>query len=197
MKLTKQKGTLLLRRNLLLSEGLYAAAVSCFADSFRHAVILCFILAFLMLFAVPLTAILPPRVPAPVRTLVYSAVAALVYVPAVLSARILFPPAELQPAAVFLPLLIPGVLLSASRNELLAAKSLKSLLCSLLCCLAGITVSVLLFGSLRELLGSGTLFGRPIMSAAPLPILLQPGCGLILIAVCSAALSQLFRTEGE
>ena len=114
-----------------------------------------------------------------------------------LSAKILFPPAELQSAAVFLPLLLPGVLLSASRNELLAAKNLKSLLCSLLCCLTGITVAVLLFGSLRELLGSGTLFGRPIMSAAPLPILLQPGCGLILIAVCSAALSQLFRTEGE
>ncbi|MCR5306110.1 MAG: hypothetical protein K6E36_06390 [Oscillospiraceae bacterium] len=193
----KPKGTLFLRRNFLLTEGLYAAAACCFADSLLHAAILSYILAFLMLFSVPLTALLPLRVPFPVRILVYSVTAGLVYVPAVMSARIMFDPSEVGKAGVFLPLLILCTALSESCTELLVPKKLTSFLLSLFCCMAGVCTAFLILGTLRELLGSGTLLGRTVFPSAPVPLFAAPCGGIILTVMLSAAVCAPFRTEKE
>lgn len=193
----KQQGTLFLRRNLLLTEGLFAAAAGCFADTLLRSVILCGLFFLLMLTAVPMTAALPARVPVPVRTLVYSAASALVYVPALLIVRMLFDLTDIPDFPMFLPLLCPAILLSASRSELLSPQKLKSFLFNWCCCTAGVSFSILLIGFLRELLGAGTLLGRPVFSAAPLPLLSAPCGGLILIVILGAAVSAVFSERKE
>ena len=50
----------------------------------------------------------------------------------------------------------------------------------------GMCVALLIVGCLRELLGSGALFGHAVLSTAPLPLASQPTGGFVLLGVIAA-----------
>lgn len=50
----------------------------------------------------------------------------------------------------------------------------------------GMCVALLIVGCLRELLGSGALFGHAVLSTAPLPLASQPAGGFVLLGVIAA-----------
>ena len=184
----EQKGSFLLRRNLILHEGLFAAAASCFADTVWHGLLLSAVLCAVTGVSVLLTAALPRRVPMLLRTVLYSVTASLVYIPSVLAAEQIFSVREVRAAGIALPVLITGLLLSESCPELLRPERYLAMLPKLLQLLIGAVFAILLTATLRELLGCGTVSGMTVLNTAPLPILQQPSAGLILLVMLGAAL---------
>ena len=133
-------------------------------------------------------AALPQRLPILLRTVLYSVIAALVYIPAVLAAEQMFSVKEVHTAGIALPVLITGLLLSEHCAELLRPKRYLSMLPKLLGLLLGAVFAIMLTAVLRELLGFGTVSGMTVWRSAPVPFLQQPCGGLMLLVLLGAVL---------
>lgn len=187
----------LLRRNPILRELLCAAPLIMLTDTVQHAGMLCAAFSIMLLLTVLLCALIPRAVPFGVRILLYSVIAALVYIPAVLAAEYLIPDAG---GNLYLALLAEGLLLSSAFGSLTERPSLRVMLRELFMLLVSVNVTILSFGILRELLGCGTLLGRLCLRRAPLPILTAPAGGMLMLAllcIVSQAICGSDRREGR
>lgn len=180
-------------RDPVLTDGLLAAPLAVFCEDFAHGLASAFMLAAVMLIAVPLTALVPRKLPLSVRILFYSAVCALVYIPAALFAATLFPTVS---GGIWMPVIALMPAMTVCRDRYFGGKGMfRNLLRTVL------TVSLLMtvFGAVRELLGTGTLSGRAFV-APPLPFILTPAGGMLLLCcLCIARvyLPKRIRKEAE
>ena len=187
----------LLRRNPVLRELLCAAPLIMLTDSLANAGMLCAAFSVTALLTVLLCALIPPRIVFAVRVVLYSVIAALVYVPAVLAAVYFVPDAG---SSIYAAMLAEGMLLSAAFGSIMQRQSLKVMLQEIFMLLVSVNVTILFFGILRELLGCGTLLGRICLRQAPLPVLQTPAGAMMLLAVLcvlSQAICGADRREGR
>ena len=185
------KTNLLTRSSLLLSEGIFLVSAAGMTDTLRHAAILCVMLAAVLTVPVFVTFLLPKRTPSLLRALVYSAAAALVYIPVMLLFSLL--PVHgipMQKGAVYLAAAITAVLASPQRQRFLSADGVSNLLKDIAYSLVSGAVFLLLLGTMRELLGFGTLNGTAVLHSAPLPAMQYPFAGLMLAVLFSAVTVQ-------
>ena len=168
----------------ILQSGAVIAPVAAFTVSLLHAVVFCFSFLIITFLTVLLTSFLPHRIPFSVRIVLYSVTGSLVYIPAAVLSVYYFP--QIQ-SGIYIPLLSAALYLTASRNVFFPRRQLmKTLLRNLMpeC------IAALLIGALRELLGSGSIGGKELF-AAPLPFLLQPAGGLILLVILLTTLAAM------
>lgn len=170
----------LLRRNPVLRELLCAAPLIMLTETVQQAGMLCAAFSISALLTVLLCALIPRRFLFAVRVVLYSVIAALVYVPSVLAAEYLLPDAG---SSIYLALLAEGLLLSAAFDSMMEKQSLHKMLREIFMLLVSVNVTILLFGMMRELLGCGTLAGRICLRHAPLPLLGTPAGGMLLLAL--------------
>ena len=179
----KDNGTLPYR-NPVLADGLLAAPLAVFCDTFENALAGAFVFVFVMLTAVPLTAIVPKKLSLPVRILFYSVTGALVYIPAALLAATLFPEVS---GGIWLPVIAAVPALTVFRDRYFGGKGM---LRNLLRAVVSASLLMLLTGALREMLGSGMLSGKTVLTAPPLPVLCTPAGGLLLL--CCICIGTVF-----
>ncbi len=170
-----------------------AAPIAAFCTSLRESLLLSLAFCIITALTVLFSTLIPRSLPRSVRTVLYSVIGSLVYIPAALICFSCFPDLSM---GIWIPLLAASVYLNAAHD----AVFLKGhLLKPLLKLLAGGTAAALLSGALRELLASGTVWGRTLLPHPPLPILLEPSGGMMLLvlfaAVCGA-FRQSVRKEG-
>ena len=182
----------LLRRNLILSEGLIIAPAACCTDTLPHAAAACFVFCCLSALTVLLGACIPHRIPFAFRILSYSVIAALVYIPTAFAADYLFGAAV---QSLYLPLMSVGLFLTAEHDILFCSKNLKSLLGTMVCILIGVSAVLLVMGCLREFFGMGSVWETRLIADPPLPALLTPACGMILLACFCASAHILTRSD--
>lgn len=175
--------------NLLLDHGLIAAPAAVFCTSLRQGAVMGFAFCVLTLVTVLLSALIPQRVPRSVRIVLYSVIAGLVYIPTVLMTVFVFREAGF---GMYLPVLCSGLYLTLLHDRFFPKKGMvRSLLRQILPAVA----VMLMMGLLREVFGAGTLLGLTLLAQPPLPALLAPPVGLVLL-VCIAALYSAWR-KGE
>lgn len=172
-------------RDPFLLQGLLVAPAAAFADALAPALLIAFSYVCFLLAVVPLSLLIPKRVPFPVRILLYSVLGGLVYIPVALGCMFLFP--DVTPG-LYLPLLPMMPVLTFAHDRYFAEKgAMRNLL--------RMTVSappVLIgFGIVREMLGSGTLSGRTLLQKPPLPVLTTPAGGLLLLTLVMIAAAVL------
>ena len=164
-------------RDPFLLQGLLVAPIAAFADAFAPALLIAFGYVCILLTVVPLSMLIPRRVPFCVRLLLYSVLGALVYIPVALGCMFLFP--DVTPG-LYLPLLPMLPVLTFAHDRFFAGKgAMRNLL--------RMTLSappvILCFGAVREMLGSGTLSGCTLLQKPPLPVLTTPAGGLLLLTL--------------
>lgn len=179
--------------NWILQHGLLIAPIAVFAASLRSALALCTAFTAITVPTALLSALIPMRLPASLRIVLYSVIGGLVYIPAALLTNTLFPT---ESGGIYLPLLCSAMYLTVQHDRFLPRKRL---LRQLVLQSIGACAVMLLFGALRELLGSGSLMYHPLWNNPPLPMLLTPAGGLILLALCMTAAQYAAnaRQEGE
>ena len=191
------KTNLLTRSSLLLSEGIFLASAAGMADTVQHAAIFCVMLAAVLTLPVIVTFLLPKKAPSLLRAIVYSAAAALVYIPVMLLFQSLPENGiSAQKGAVYLAVTVTAVLASPQRRRFLSAEGFSCLLKDIAYSLMSGTVFILFFGTVRELLGFGMLNGTAVLRTAPLPAMQYPFAGMML-AVLLSAVTVPSRSNGE
>ena len=171
-------------RNPVLTDGLLAAPLAVFCDTFERALNGAFVLAFVMLIAVPLTALIPKKLKLSLRILFYSAVCALVYIPAVLFAATLFPTVS---GGIWESVLALMPAMTLYRDRYFGGKGM---LRNLLRTVLSASLLMLVFGTVRELLGCGMLSGSRVLASPPLPFICAPAGGLLLL--CCLCIARVY-----
>lgn len=181
------------RGNWILQHGLLIAPIAVFAASLRAALALCVAFTAITVPTALLSAPIPMRLPASLRIVLYSVIGGLVYIPAALLTNELFPT---EAGGIYLPLLCAAMYLTVQHDRFLPRQGLLRQLVSQSIGAYGV---MLLLGALRELLGNGSLMNRPLWNNPPLPMLLTPAGGLILLVLCmtAAQYANSARQKGE
>lgn len=177
---------LLLLNNPVLVQGLALTPAVGVTTTLQNALVLS---AAALLLITPVRLIgdlLYERIPSRLRMLVYSIIAALVYIPAVIILSLVFG-AQANNAGIFLPVLIvDGVVLS--RAEIPSREGIGYALRNGLMTSFGVSMVLVLTGAVREFLGAGKLYGVQLLKTAPLPVASTVAGGFITVALFAAAL---------
>lgn len=169
----------LFEKNPILISGLIAAPVIVCTDTFRNALLLCYAFSSITFLAIMISSFLSRKLVYGLRIIVYTILAALVYVPVSMLAQQLFPTETLR-IGVYFPLLAVNSMITTQTEFLFDRRNKFTLMLSVLCYILGFDLVVLLLGFLRELLAFGTVAG--VMTGMPMLFhgLASPAGGFLL-----------------
>ncbi len=170
--------------NPFLSSGLFAVPAFLGTTTLKRSLVLCFAMDLMMLAADFAAQWVPKKLPAALRILSYSLLAALVYLPAGLAADFFFP--DISIGAV-LPMLSMGVLMTLLTAEKIPARRWVRTGRTCLA-LLGWNAVLLLMGTLRELLAEGTLWAFPLIEIGVMPSAAKTWFGMLLLGILAAGI---------
>lgn len=178
----------LFRQNIALMSGLVTAPIIVAATSGERAAVL--VLSFLLMSytSILICRFIPRKIVYAVRTLLYAAVAAAMFIPTVMLLELWFPETA-RSIMLYIEILTVNSLLLAKTESRFYLKPYGEMLVDAFIYVLGYAIAAFIVGIIRELLAFGTLFGmrcfEPLMPAAKSPFFGFFLVG-ILAAVCRA-----------
>ena len=192
-KLQKFNG--LLMTNPIMERGIILAPIIVASYNTQNSVALGIGFSIITFITVMLSSFIPRRIPYTVRTILYSLLACVVFVPtAMLIERLL--PGSLYSLGVFLPLLVANSLIVVKSESRFHRNGFGYMTVDVACHAAGFFIAIVLVGLIREVLGSGTVFGVTVNPFFTASAVLMPFSGFIIIGLL-AAVSKRIRTYLE
>lgn len=183
----------LLRRNPILVSGLVIAPAVVIADSFFDAVTLVAAFSVITFFTLLVSSFVPKNIVYSIRIILYTVIGALVYVPSAILLKYLMPEG-IEAMGVFFPLLITNGLIISRSESIFFLESKGHMLLDIIFCIIGYDIAVLLFGAIREILGTGMIGGKIIGMPIVLSAFQHPFGGFILLGILSALLRVIMVT---
>ncbi len=174
----------LFRQNIVLMSGLVTAPIIVAATSGERAVVL--VLSFFMMSytSILLCRFIPRKIVYTVRTMLYAAVAAIMFIPTIMLLEMWFPETT-QSVLLYIELLTVNSLLLAKTESRFYLKPYGEMAVDALIYILGYAIAAFVVGITRELLAYGTLFGfrlfEPLIPAAHSPFF-----GFILVGILAA-----------
>lgn len=183
----------LLRRNPILVSGLVIAPAVVIADSFFDAVTLVAAFSVITFFTLLVSSFVPKNIVYSIRIILYTVIGALVYVPSAILLKYLMPEG-IEAMGVFFPLLITNGLIISRSESIFFLESKGHMLLDIIFCIIGYDIAVLLFGAVREILGTGMIGGKIIGMPILFSAFQHPFGGFILLGILSALLRVIMVT---
>ncbi len=178
--------------NPIVERGLVLAPIVVTCTSLNNALILSGAFAVITILTIFITWFVPKNIPYTFRVILNAALASLIFVP--ISALILHKqPNVIYSLGVYLPLLTTNSLIVQKSESRYHKEKLSVMLVQLLTASLGFAAIAVIIGTVREILGKGTLLGKPLaFITQTTPALLLPFGGFILLGFLAAIL-QKFR----
>lgn len=172
-------------KNPLLIYGLSVVTAVMTTTSLNSAVSVCVALVIMMIPTTITALILGDKLLPEIRFAVYTLMSSLAYIPAVMAVKALFPQ-SVAALTIYLPLLAVNELVVLRADRYAKKRSVGFALADTAGCIISFILTMLFIAFIRELFGSGTLFGYKVLKQSN-PEVLLPFMGFI-IAGFSAAL---------
>lgn len=179
----------LLLQNPVLERGLVLAPVIVASYNYENSLLLGFSFILITFASVLLSSFIPKRIPYTVRTILYTLIACVVFIPTAMLMDRLFPGVVLR-VGVFLPLLVANSLIVVKSESRFHKQKRGRMVLDLFCNTAGFFLVIVFVGALRELLGSGSL-GGVSLGTFTVPAVLMPFSGFIIVGLLAAAVKRL------
>lgn len=183
----------LLRRNPILVSGLVIAPAVVIADSFFNAVTLVAAFSVITFFTLLVSSFVPKNIVYSIRIILYTIIGSLVYVPSAILLKY-FMPDGIEAMGVFFPLLITNGLIISRSESIFFLESKGHMLLDIIFCIIGYDIAVLIFGAVREILGTGMIGGKIIGMPIVFSAFRNPFGGFILLGILAALLRVIMVT---
>lgn len=185
----------ILLTNPVLERGLVLAPVIVASYNARYSLVLGLSFLLITFTTVLLSSFLPKKIPYTIRTILYTLIACLVFIPVAMWMDVLFPQ-TISRLGVFLPLLVANSLIVVKSESRFHKHRRGVMVIDLLSHCIGFFLVILVVGILREIIGSGTLFGVPFSLGFSVNAVLMPFSGFILVGFLAALVKRIkFRLE--
>lgn len=186
----------LFKRNTLFVSGLVIAPVVAFANTTTRALLLAFSFSSITFLTLMISVLISRKIVYTFRIILYTAIAAVVYVPVYATAGDIFPN-EIGTMGIYLPLLITNSLIVLQSELIFFRKPKDKMIFSVIFYILGFDAAVVVYGALREIISFGTIFGRMVLLDAPAPGFAQTFGGFMLLGLCAAGYRKLLSLSGR
>lgn len=184
------------KRNTILVSGLVISPVVVTAYTLSNALALITAFSAITFLTIMISSFFPRNIVYTIRIILYTFIAALVYVPVIIMIIQIFPDAK-ENLGVFIPLIITNSLI-ISKTELRFFRRTKGrMVIDVIAYIIGFDVVVFIFGFLREILSSGELSGHILAIPLTIPALALPFGGFIALGLLAALLRKIQINTGE
>lgn len=185
----------LLKKNTVFISGLVIAPVVAAANTVSHALTLIFSFSAITFITLLASSFIPRKMVYSVRTILYSFIGSLVYIPVVFFTDKFFA-AEQYNIGIFLPLFITNSLI-ISQSELRFFRQKKgAMLLDVIFYILGFDVAVIIIAFIREVFSTGQLGGKVLGIPLTIPALALPFGGFIVLGFLSALARKLSSFGG-
>ena len=171
-------------KNPLLIYGLSVVTAVMTTTSLNSALSVCMALFIMMIPTYAVALAMGTKLVPEIRFVIHTLVASISYIPAVMVVRAIFPQA-ITALTIYLPLLAVNELVVLRADRYAAKRSVGFAVVDTLGCIFSFTITMLFIAFIRELFGSGTLFGYKITSHTN-PEVLLPFMGFIISGFTAA-----------
>ena len=186
----------LLKKNTVLISGLIVAPVVFVTNTLSNALALIFAFSVITLFTIIISSFIPRNIVYTIRIILYTIIAALVYVPVYIIEQQLFPD-EVVAMGIMLPLLITNSLILTKAESRFLRQPKGRMVFDLLSYILGFDAVAIVIGFIREVFGTGELGGSILGIPLTFPILVYPFGGFILLGLLSALYKKLLSVFSE
>ena len=183
----------LLKKNPILVGGLVIAPVVVIGNSFMNVLALTLAFSVITFFTLLVSSFVPKNIVFSIRIIMYTFIGSLVYVPSAILLGYLIPDG-IEAMGVFFPLLIANGMISFRSEAMFFQESKGHMLLDIIFCILGYDAAVLLYGFIREILGSGTVCGTMIGMPVVFAGFENPFGGFILLGIMAALLRVVLLT---
>lgn len=180
----------LLLGNPVLERGLVLAPVVVACNSYENSLILGLSFMIITFFTVLISSFVPKAVPFSIRTIIYTLVACVIFVPTAMYMDFLFPETVFR-LGVFLPLLVANSLIVVKSESRFYKRKKSHMVIDLLCHGIGFFIVAVLVGIIREFLGSGSFMGTTVNTMMKVPAIIYPFSGFIIVGFLAALVKKL------
>lgn len=185
----------LLLGNPALERGLIIAPVVVASYNYKYSVILGLSFFFITYLTVLISSFISKSIPYTIRTILYTLIACLVFIPTALYMNFLFPD-TIMSMGVFLPLLVANSLIVVKSESRFHKRRRTYMMADLFFHCVGFFVAIVIVGIIRELLGSGSFFGTPIPNMVTASAVLMPFSGFIIVGFLASLVQRIkYRLE--
>ncbi|MCH5349244.1 MAG: electron transport complex subunit E [Oscillospiraceae bacterium] len=183
----------LLKKNPILVSGMVIAPVVMICNSLANALTLAAAFSVITFFTLLVSYFVPKNIVYTIRIIMYTFIGALVYVPSAIMLNY-FIPEGIEAMGVFFPLLIANGMIVFRSETIFFQESKGHMLFDIIFCILGYDAAVILYGFIREILGSGTIFGKIIGMPMVFSGFENPFGGFILLGIMAALLRVILLT---
>lgn len=174
----------LIGNNIVLSGFMLISPVIMCGDTLRNALALIYAFSLITFFSVIIASFIPKRLPYAVKIILYAMIASLVYIPVKLLAGEIYPD-SIERIGIYYPLLaVNSLIVFHTEVRFFRMKKMK-MIGSLIFCILGFDVVMLITGVVRELLAYGTINSHIVDINTLMSGLSQPFGGFIFLGLFS------------
>lgn len=176
--------------NPVLERGFVLAPVIVASYNCQNSLILGLSFILITFTTVLLSSFISKKIPYTVRIILYTLLACGTFVPTAMLMDYLFPQTLFQ-LGVFLPLLVANSLIVVKSESRFYKHRRGYMAIDVFCHTIGFFIVIILVGMIRELIGSGTVFGVSVQQGFLVPAMLMPFSGFILVGFLAALAKRL------
>lgn len=180
----------LLLGNPILERGLIIAPVVVASYNNKNSLILGLSFFFITYITVFASSFIPKGIPYTIRTIIYTLIACVVFIPTAGLMNNLFPQSIFS-IGVFLPLLVANSLIVVKSESRFHKRRRGYMMADLFFNCVGFFCVIVLVGTIREFLGSGSFLGTPIPGMFTAQAVLMPFSGFIIVGFLAAIVQKI------
>ena len=178
------------KRNTVLANGLIIAPVVLVANTVSNAVAIACAFSLITFLTIMISSFISRNIVYTIRIILYTLIAALVYVPVISMETQMFP-VQVKEMGIMLPLLIANSLILTKTEIRFYTHSKGKMVIDVISYILGFDLVVILIAFIREVLGTGSISGKILGIPLTFPILVYPFGGFILLGLCAALLRKI------
>ncbi len=187
---TFERFNYLLLENPVLERGLTIAPVIVAATTVKNGLALSIAFAIITVCTITATYFIPKQVPYTLSVIANALVASVFFIPATMLVDRLFPGTVFQ-LGIYLPLLVTNSLIIQKSFSRFHQAPFGQMMVQLLSAAGGFFLVTMAVSVLREVLGAGTLFDKPLDITFTIPALTLPFGGFLVTGLLAAAVQAL------
>ena len=187
----------IIKQNPVLMSGLFAVPVIGAATSWETALAVCYMFTVVTVLSVGLCRLLPKKIAFAIRIVLYALIASLVYVPAVLTAQLIFPVGLTEGISLYMAVIVTNPLILTKTESRFFLRTPLQMFKDVFGFVIGFDLACLLVGVIRDILTDNIIGNMIVPLSFQMPSMNTVCGGFILVGVLAGLFRALYNKFGK
>lgn len=181
------------KQNMVLMSGLFAGPVIGAATGLQQSLALSFVFTLVTVISICFCRLLPKKITFAIRIVLYTLIAAVIYIPVIILTRLVFPEEIISGISLYLAIIITNPLIISKGESRFFLRSFPLMLKDAAGFVLGFDLSAVLVGSIRDILTDNLLWNTIIPLPFQVPAMNSVYGGFIIVGLLAGLFRFIYR----